>query len=496
MRARRIGLTLAVFLAIAGLAPALDIRPDPATGQIGPLPIAAAVIAALLALATLVLVIPAWRGRHGPARVIAILQLAGILQAVPVFFLPVRVIPPGAVILAALGALLGIVAFTLILYDSSRVLLGSAAVVVVVVLYACLVAGASAILPVSAERTVQTASAILVALLFTPVLTLMRRIVGRSLYGGRVDPAGTALRINDVRGDSGNAVEAAVAKTRRALRFPRLELTEHDHAIISAGVSPAGAATATLLIDPDAGLAFRVTLRPGQSRLHPDDRSALRLVAAPLALLLRESALTADLRAARADAARVREDERATIHRELHDGLGPLLTGAAFRVDAARKQVPADASRAADNLDLARANLGTAISEVRRVVYGLRPIELEQRSVWSAVARRAGSIGAALTLPEPLPELSTATELAVYRIVNEAIANIERHAPDSGVHLDIATSDDVLRIDIRNDGFLARQATEGVGSRSMRDRTEELGGRYSAGPTPEGWSVRVDLPLS
>lgn len=495
MRLRRIGLVLALILAIANLAPALDIQPDPSTGQIGVLPVVAAAVAAILAVTTMALMVPAWRGRHGAARGIAIIQLAGILQAAPIFFLPVQVIPAGAVVFAALGTLASMIAFTLILYDSSVALLGTAAVIVTVALYAGMVAGASALLPIAAERSVQTAAAIVVALLFVPILTLMRRTVAKSLYGGRADPAGTARRINHANRQGEGAIQTAIEETRRALRFPRLELVDRGSTVAVAEEARAAGTTVPMPVDADAGLAFRVTLRPGEGRLHRDDRTALELVAGPLALLLRESALIAELRAARADAARARESERATIHRELHDGLGSLLTGASFRVDAARKQLSDGAADAAENLAVVGTDLRAAIGEVRRVVYGLRPVELEQRSLWMAIVRRADAVGADLHLPESPPELSPAVELAIYRIVTEAIANIERHAPGSDVQLDVETDDRSLRVRVRNDGDYQPPVAEGIGVRSMRDRAEELGGQFSAGPVLLGWLVRVELPL-
>ncbi len=495
MRLRRIGLALALFLVIANLAPALDILPDPTTGQIGVLPVVAATVAALLVVLTLALMVPAWRGRHGAARAIAIVQLAVIAQAAPIFFLPVQVIPAGAVIIAALGTLASMIAFTLILHNSDVALLGTAAVIVTVALYAGMVAGVSALLPIAAERSVQTAAAIIVALLFVPILMLMRRTVAKPLYGGRVDPAGTARQINYVHREGEGAIQAAVEETRRSLRFPRLDLVDKGRTVATAGDVHSDGATVLLPVGTDSGIALRVTLRPGETRLHRDDRTALELVAAPLVLLLRESALIEELRAARADAARARESERATIHRELHDGLGSLLTGASFRVDAARKQLSSGASDAAENLAVVGTDLRAAIGEVRRVVYGLRPVELEQRSLWVAISRRADAVGAEIQLPESLPEVSPAVELAVYRIVTEAIANIERHAPGSAVRLEIETGDMGLRVRVRNDGDYERPSAEGVGVRSMRDRAEELGGLFSAGPVSKGWLVQVDLPL-
>lgn len=123
-------------------------------------------------------------------------------------------------------------------------------------------------------------------------------------------------------------------------------------------------------------------MRVGERQLRRDDRTALQLVALPLSLLARESALLTEVRTARAALADVREREQLTLHRDLHDGLGPLLTGAVMRADAARNLLATDVEAARDSLDAARSDLRVAVTELRRVVYRLWPLELEQRGLW------------------------------------------------------------------------------------------------------------------
>jgi signal transduction histidine kinase len=136
--------------------------------------------------------------------------------------------------------------------------------------------------------------------------------------------------------------------------------------------------------------------------------------------------LLVELRTARAEATVVREQERMMLHRDLHDGLGPLLTGAALHLDAARNL---DGAASATAIDEGRAELRTAIADIRRVAHGLRPTELENGDLWTALERRSLRSGARLQFPEPRPALTPATELAAYRIIGEALANAERHAP-------------------------------------------------------------------
>ena len=495
MRARRVGLCLAVLIVLVGVIPALDIHADPSTGELGLLPIAAAVLACAFAFATLLLLVPAWRGVRPAALAIGILQLVGIVQVLPVFFVPAELVPAGGVVLVAVGSLLSVTSCVLVVFDFPRTLLTAAALFVTIAVYAGLVAGLSALVPDTADRVVQTGSAVVVAIMFQPILGLMRRTIGRTFYGGRIDPAHTALRVNQRLGDGEGVVEAALEEARSALRLPLLEVIEHDTVVAAAGSGREGAATALVSLGAGNVLALRVTLREGERRLHGSDRSALALVATPLALLVRESGLLAELLTMRAAAAHARENERAALHRELHDGLGPLLTGAVFRTDAARKLLGNQSDAVAGTLDIVRADLRTAIAEVRRVVYGLRPIELEQRGLWSAIVRRAEALGAEMRLPDHQVNLPEAVELAVYRIVTEALANVERHAPGADVLVEVRLTDGAVDVRVDDEGHVAAATADGIGLTSLRHRAEELGGNFTAGPISGGWGVRAHLPF-
>ena len=108
-----------------------------------------------------------------------------------------------------------------------------------------------------------------------------------------------------------------------------------------------------------------------------------------IALVLREQSLVAALRAARTQTAEARERERQVLHRDLHDGLGPVLTSATLRIDAARNTLDDDVERSRTALARARADVGEALTELRRVVYGLRPIALDERGLVGALREQA-----------------------------------------------------------------------------------------------------------
>jgi signal transduction histidine kinase len=231
--------------------------------------------------------------------------------------------------------------------------------------------------------------------------------------------------------------------------------------------------------------------------LHADDRRTLALVTAPLSLLLRSFALADQVKAARTATIQARERERAILHRDLHDGLGPTLTGAALRADAAGNLLHSDPDAAAELLSHVGTDVRTALSEVRRVVYGLRPLELEERGLLGALRHRAaqgGKLPVRLDAPARMPDLSPATELAAYRVLSEAITNAQRHSAGTAITVSISVGGD-LTLEVSDDGALPTSWRPGVGIASMQERVEELGGTATIGPDHEHWVVRARLPL-
>lgn len=500
MRLRRAALIVATVVSLLALVPALDIGPDP-QGRSSVLPIAVAVLTVALAVLNLVCFVPAWRGGRRASIAIALAQLVGIVPSLPAFFAPADVVSAGGVAAAAVGAVISVALFAVIVFDVSTALIYAAAVTVAVALYAGGVAAASLLVPTEAGRLVQTVAAIVVALLFEPLLRLLRRVVARALYGERHDPAAATLRLAHSHA-GGDAVDAAVADVARALRLPRLELWDAERTLAasaSAASEHGQAGSPTVDLPLEGGLRLVATLRPGELRLHPDDDAALRLIAVPLTALVRETRLLSELRTVRAALADTREREQQSLYRDLHDAIGPMLTGTLMRTDAARRLLATDSPQAARLLDDARGDLRNAVGELRRVVYRMWPLELDQHGLWDAIAARATRSGATVELPDDRSTLSPAVELATYRIVSEALTNIDRHAPRGAASLvRLARTGEHLEIEVLNDaaheGPLPR-AESGVGLTSIGLRAEELGGSAESGPVADGWRVHVMLPL-
>jgi signal transduction histidine kinase len=162
------------------------------------------------------------------------------------------------------------------------------------------------------------------------------------------------------------------------------------------------------------------------------------------------------------------EEERRRLHRELHDSLGPVLTGAALKADAAALQAMVDPARA-EALDLELADqLREAISDLRRIVYGLRPPALDELGLVGALRRQEGQLGPVtltVTAPEELPVLPAAVEVTAYRVATEAVANVVRHAGASTAEVSLTATPAELTVSVTDDGHSTAGWVPGVGLR-------------------------------
>ncbi|MEU9449236.1 histidine kinase [Streptomyces sp. NPDC048277] len=342
---------------------------------------------------------------------------------------------------------------------------------------------------------------VVLALAFEPARRRLQRAVDRGLYGDRHDPVRAVSRIGErLAGTGVGAVPEAVGE---GLRLPYVcVLSTSGTADGSWGTPCERRHALPLLYDGRAVGELVIGLRPGEQQPAPADLAVLELLAVPLAAALHATDLSRQLQHSRERIVGAREEERRRIRRDLHDGLGPTLAGAAFQADAVRNLLAFDAERAAGLLGELRSEIGGAVAEVRRLVDGLRPPDLDQLGLLGALRERSVRMswradGAPLHVrvdaPESLPPLPAAVEVAAYRIATEALTNAARHARASHVDLRIEIGEG-LRLEVRDDGAPAEEETEwrpGVGITSMQERAAELGGSCVAG----GGRVVALLPL-
>ncbi|OPG11323.1 sensor histidine kinase [Microbispora sp. GKU 823] len=210
--------------------------------------------------------------------------------------------------------------------------------------------------------------------------------------------------------------------------------------------------------------------------------------------------VSADLRRSRERVLAAREEERRRIRRDLHDGLGQTLSTMAMTINMARVMLK-DSAPAADTLlaDL-RTGMDAVAGDIRRLVYGLCPPALDDLGLEGAIRGLAGEGPPAIrvTVSGDLAGLPPAVETAVYRIVQEALTNVRRHARAGAAEVEV-TRTGTLRVRISDDGAgLPPAARAGVGTASMRERAAELGGTCALTSRPGGGTVveaLIPLPV-
>jgi signal transduction histidine kinase len=343
-----------------------------------------------------------------------------------------------------------------------------------------------------------------VAVGFTPVRRLVDRTVDLLLFGDRPDPVRAASHFATELADADDPV-AVLRALREVLDVPSAAVRdEAGRAVLSSGDTPAGPTYALPLTAAGEPVgALVLGLRDGDAGPSSRDRPVLRIVVPALAQLVRAQGLAQELQASRARVVEAVEEDRDRLRRELHDGLGPALTGVAYAADAVRNLLATDAVRAAEVLEDLRADATDAIGEVRRLVDGLRPVVLDDLGLPAALRRhclqlrsRGGEpVQVSLDLDDPLTGLGPATELAVFRIVTEALTNVARHAGVDRAAVRVRLASGHLEVVVGDPGRTDGPVwTAGGGLRSMRERVDQLGGQLEVGSGPDGGRVRVLLP--
>ena len=297
------------------------------------------------------------------------------------------------------------------------------------------------------------ASALLVSLLALPLRSRLQTAVDRLLYGERANPLRIASR---VASSLAGGLPETLDEVRTALRLPYVGVVV-DEVVVAAGGALEGPSASV----PLHGGTLVVGLRTGEKRLTPADQRVLALLSGPLSTAVHATSLLAQLQLSRERLVMAQEEERRRLRRELHDGLGPLLTGVALSADAA-SNLAGDAPAAAlqEQLTAVRSDSRSAILEVRRIVDDLGSAALDELGLMEALRIRAAqttrrsdgaAIRAVVESPCQLPQLPAAVELAAYRIATEALTNAVRHSDASTVVVRVECDVD-LRCEILDDG--------------------------------------------
>jgi two-component system NarL family sensor kinase len=378
----------------------------------------------------------------------------------------------------------------------------------VVLLDLLLLAGASSLLGDRFEERQVTVLVLVVGVAaYGPLRSWLTAQVRRRVLGRRGERYEVVSALAERLEQSGGLEEqlptlaAAVAEAFR-VPYVRVEVLGPAGEGLAATHGSAPAATRSFPIGYRDTRIGSIELPDGGIRgmLSRRDRVLLLDVVRQAAIAVRSSLLARELQESREQLVLAREEDRRRIRRDLHDGLGPVLGGVAMRLDAAGNAVATDPETAHRLVLQSRAEITEALADVRRLVHGLRPPALDDLGLLAAVEQQADryrSAGLAVEVEvDAVVGLPAAVEVAAYRIVSEALANVTRHAHATSCTVTLARGPVDLAVEVCDDGRgIAADVVAGVGLRSLRERVEELGGRYEVVCPPEGGTrVRAWLP--
>ena len=388
--------------------------------------------------------------------------------------------------------------------------------------YVLMVGGLGLLLHARANLLVSLLAAGLVAVLFAPLRERLQRGANRLMYGERDEPYVVLSRLGRRLGaaiEPGTVLSTIVETVAGALKLPYAAISirrgEEGFEVAAAHGTPTGEETTVPLTygGETVGQLLLAPRAPGE-QFSPADRSLLEDLARNAEVAVYAVRLTDDLQRSRERLVTAGEEERRRLRRDLHDGLGPTLASLTLGLDVSLKLLKKNPDDAEEMLSRLKAQTKEAVVDIRRLVYGLRPPALDDLGLVAAIREQAAAhgrlrdigeegsgLGFRIEAPEELPPLPAAVEVATYRIAQEAITNVARHARATlcRVRLDVVDGGRALRLDVSDDGAGLPDAASrrsGVGLSSMRERAEELGGKLSVSPVPEGGTlVSVVFPL-
>ena len=353
-----------------------------------------------------------------------------------------------------------------------------------------------------------------IAVLFQPLRDHLQRGVNRLLYGERDDPAAvlTQLAQQLETADTPTAILPNLVQTiahtlkipHVAIWLPTAEKQFEPAAVWGAAPDHVEMLPLTYQNETIGHLVFAP--RGPRESFNRHEKQLLQTIAALTANTVRAVQLSDELRQSRQRIVTAREDERRRLRRDLHDELGPALASHTLKLDAAIDLVETAPEMAIKLLTQVKTQSQALVTDVRRLVYDLRPPALDELGLLAALCSHIPQLmpnqkGLKIIIDTPteLPRLSAAVEVAVYRIAQEATLNVIKHARarHCTLRLSFQAATSYLQVEVIDDGVgLPQPVISGVGLQSMRERAEELGGSFTAKPGfSGGTNIQVQLPV-
>jgi signal transduction histidine kinase len=357
----------------------------------------------------------------------------------------------------------------------------------------------------------------LVAVLFAPLKEKVQRWINRLMYGENDDPFSVLYKLaqdleNPMNPDA--VLQLVVKNIKDALRLPYVSLSIYQSSGVKI-VAQEGVSTNNLHHFPlkNQGEDVGVLSLSGRSQGEAFTYSEKKL----LDMLVRHTSvivqgakismdiklLAGDLQQSRERLVLAREEERRKLRNNLHDDLAPRLAALALTSAAAEDMVDSNPHLTKEILGELRSTIRETVTEIRGLVFELRPATLDEMGLIGAIHERINALSVplknlqeqgmekstinfSLHVPKKLPALPAAVEVAAFRIATEGIVNVIRHSKAKNCSIELIYLDEPelgLKLVIRDDGIgisriKDKSKTGGIGLSSMRERTNEIGGTF------------------
>lgn len=343
-------------------------------------------------------------------------------------------------------------------------------------------------------------ASLVVVVLFGPLRTQARRLVSRSLFGDRDDPYEVMSRLSkrlEATASADSVLATLVETLAETLRlsYAEIRLRGGSEPGIHYGVRTGSSVKVPIVHGGERVGELEIDAGPHREPFGVADQRLLDGLARQVGVISQNLMLEMRLRQSLERIVTAREEERRRLRRDLHDGLGPSLAAVGLQVDLAASLVETDPVRAREIL----AGLGAAHREavvgLRRLVDGLRPPVLDRLGLVGALKESAEAftvsvdaapddVSAQLTVTVladggvgPLP---AAVEVAAFRIAQEALTNVTRHARAHRCDVRVWRDETALLLQVLDDGCGLQPGYQpGVGLDAIRERAAELGGSAS-----------------
>jgi signal transduction histidine kinase len=254
----------------------------------------------------------------------------------------------------------------------------------------------------------------------------------------------------------------------------------------------------------DEPLGILVAINALNHRLLPEHSAFLSILGAFAAVSIANARLAEDSRYAMV------AGERERIAREMHDGISQSLFSISLGMELAKRQLHRDTAAALRTLDDLEGQLAQSSAEIRRLIYDLRPMKLQELGLvgslktWVTEATRGTRVHGRVEVTGPVCHLSPSQEACLYRVAKEAVSNAVRHSGGTQVAVNIEYADDMVVLTVTDDGngfagdeTAPRLEGTGAGLRNMTERMAAEDGTLSVRSSPgAGTAIRAELPTT